>query len=51
LSPEYQDLVAGEFFVEIAVRLFSFNEIAEFLCGPFHDQNINLAAMFSERIY
>jgi len=45
-----QTFVAGEFFVKLAVRFFSFGETAEFLCDLFHDQNINLAAMFSERI-
>jgi hypothetical protein len=51
LHQNAQTLVTGEFFVEIAVRLFSFSETAEFFCGLFHDHNINLAAMFSERIY
>jgi len=46
-----QTFVAGEFFVEIPVRLFSFSETAEFLCGFFHAQNISLAVIFSERIY
>jgi hypothetical protein len=45
-----QTLVAGEFFVKIAVRFFSLNETAKFLCRFFHDQNIDLAAVLSERI-
>jgi hypothetical protein len=45
-----QTLVTSEFFVEIAFRLFSFGEVAKFLCRPFHNEIINLAAMFSERI-
>jgi hypothetical protein len=43
-----QTLVTGEFFVEIAVRLFSFSETAKFLCRFFHDENISLAAVLSE---
>jgi len=45
-----QTFVAGEFLIEIAVRFFGFGKTAEFLCGLFHHQNINLAAIFSERI-
>jgi hypothetical protein len=35
-----QTLVAGEFFVKIAVRFFSLNKTAKFLCRFFHSQNI-----------
>jgi hypothetical protein len=45
-----QTFVAGEFFVEIAVRFFSFSKTTKFLCRLFHGENINLAAVFSERI-
>jgi hypothetical protein len=50
LHQNLQTLVAGEFFVEIAVRFFSLGETAEFLCGLFHNQSIDLAAVLSERI-
>ena len=43
-------LVAGEFFVEIAIGFFSLSETAKFLCRFFHSQNIDLAAVLSERI-
>ena len=42
--------VAGKLFVEIAVRLFGLGETAKFLCRLLHDENINLAAVLSERI-
>jgi hypothetical protein len=45
-----QTLVAGEFFVKIAIRFFSLSETAKFPCRLFHDENINLAAALSERI-
>jgi hypothetical protein len=45
-----QTLVAGEFFVKIAIRSLGLSEAAKFLCRLFHDQNINLAAVLSERI-
>lgn len=32
-----QALVAGEFFVKIAVRFFSLSETAKFLCRFFHN--------------
>jgi hypothetical protein len=44
-----QAFVTSEFLIEIAVRLFSFSEAAKFLCRLFHGQNINLAAVLSER--
>jgi hypothetical protein len=43
-----QTLVTSEFFIEIAVPLFSFSKTAKFLCRLFHDRNINLAALLSE---
>jgi hypothetical protein len=49
----YQDsqmFVTREFFIEIAVCFFCFGETAKFLCRFFHDENINLAAVLSERI-
>jgi hypothetical protein len=42
--------VAGEFFVKITVRFFSFSETAKFLCRLFHEMNLSLAAALSERI-
>jgi hypothetical protein len=45
-----QAFVTREFFIEIAVRLFSFGETAKFFCRLFHEQNIDLAAVLSERI-
>jgi hypothetical protein len=45
-----QTLVAGELFVKIAIRLFSVGETTKFLCRFFHNQNIDLAALLSERI-
>jgi hypothetical protein len=45
-----QTFVAGEFFVKIAVRFFSVGETAKFLSRFFHNQNIDLAAVLSERI-
>jgi hypothetical protein len=45
-----QTLVAGEFFVKIAVRFFGLGETAKFLCRFFHNQSIDLAAVLSERI-
>jgi hypothetical protein len=45
-----QTFVTGEFFVEIAVRVFSLGETTKFLCRLFHDENINLAAALSERM-
>jgi hypothetical protein len=45
-----QTFVAGEFFVEIAIRSLSLSEAAKFLCRLFHEENINLAAVLSERI-
>ena len=45
-----QTFVAGEFLVKIPVRSFSLSEAAKFLCRFFHDQNIDLAAVLSERI-
>jgi hypothetical protein len=45
-----QTLVAGEFFVKTAIRFFSLSETAKFLHGFFHNQNMDLAAVLSERI-
>jgi hypothetical protein len=45
-----QPLISRELFVKVAVGFFSFAEAAKFFCGLFHDENINLAAMLSERI-
>jgi hypothetical protein len=50
LHQNLQTFVAGEFFVKITVRLFSFGETAKFLCRLFREMNISLAAAFSERI-
>jgi hypothetical protein len=50
LHQNLQTFVAGEFFVEIAVRFFGLRETAKFLCRFFHNQNIDLAAVLSERI-
>jgi len=44
-----QTLVAGQFFIKIAVRFFSLGESAKFLCPLFHDSSIDLAATYSER--
>ena len=45
-----QTFVAGQFFAKIPIRFFSFAETAKFLCRLFHSQNIDLAAVLSERI-
>lgn len=45
-----QAFVAGEFFVKIAVRFFNLGETAKLLCRFFHNRNIDLAAVLSERI-
>jgi hypothetical protein len=45
-----QTLVAGEFFIKIAIRFVSLGETAKFLCRFFHDHNIDLAPALSERI-
>ena len=45
-----QTLVAGEFFVKVAVRFLSFGETAKFPYCFFHEGNIDLAAVVSERI-
>jgi hypothetical protein len=50
LHQNSQPLVAGEFFVEVAVGLFSFSEAAKFFRALLHEKNINLAAPLSERI-
>jgi hypothetical protein len=42
--------VAGELFVEIAVRFFSLGETAKFLFRLLRNENIDLAARLSERI-
>lgn len=53
IEEAHQDLqafVTGESFVKIAIRFFSLDKIAKFLCRFVHDENINLAAVLSERI-
>jgi len=50
LNQSPQTFVSGEFFVKIAVRFFSFGKTAEFLCRFFHNWNIDLEAVLSERI-
>jgi hypothetical protein len=50
LHQNLQTFVAAKFFVKIAIRFFSLGETAEFLCRFFHNHNIDLAAVLSERI-
>jgi len=50
LNQNPQTFVSSEFFVQIAIRFFGFGETMEFLRRSFHNQNIDLAAVLSERI-
>jgi len=53
IEEAHQDLqafVTGESFVKIAIRFFSLDKIAKFLCRFVNHENINLAAALSERI-
>jgi len=45
-----QPFIPRQFLVKITVCLFSLGETTKFLCRLFHEVNISLAAMLSERI-
>ena len=47
---DLQAFVTGESFVKIAIRFFSLDKIAKFLCRFVNHENINLAAALSGRV-